>query len=160
MKKLIPIFILILFGCRTSQKLLKNENNSEFEIVEISIGSENHKMQINELRIYNQSSSVNTSIMIHKEFGKWSEKLPGKYQNNIDQYLWENVNLSDTLRDLTIVTDGTETINENFTSLLIYDSNFKDCLNPKYKYQNRAIEIIMDKMRKLNPEFKDYQIFY
>lgn len=60
--------------------------------------------------------------------------------------MWNNVPLLDNEKLFTVITNGTETRANYFTSMMIFDSDKKDCLTPSHKDRKALVEVITDKM--------------
>jgi len=162
MKNFYYIILLSFFvGCKSySENPLQKQNslNVEYEVLKVSIETNNSPYNINELRFYKPNSAIDATVMMYQQYGKWKAKYPGKYQDNINQYIWENVQLTDSLKNLTIITDGTETPEAYFTSILIFDSNNQDCLLVDHKDHDKIVKYIVSEIRNTEPKESDYKM--
>lgn len=132
----------IVIGCATTL----DTKITSYEIEPVEIVNETDTTYINEFRMMQPKSSSNTFDMMKKNYGKPEATYSGKYQENIDQNVWNNVPLLDSEKLITVITDGTETKANYFTSMMIFDSDKKDCLTPSHKDRKALVEVITYKM--------------
>lgn len=136
------VSMLILIGCATTL----DTKIPSYEIEPVEIVNKTDTTYINEFRMMEPKSSSNTFDMMKKNYGKPKATYSGKYQENIDQNVWNNVPLLDNEKLFTIITDGTETSANYYTSMMIFDSDNKDCLTPSHKDRKALVEVITYKM--------------
>lgn len=155
------IFIITIFfvSCKTAkQKDIKRKIG--FEVVTIPLVVENDTIPLNELRFYKIKGAKDLMILMYQTYGAYSEKIPGKYQNNINQLLWNKVDLFDDNQLFTVAADGTETELEFFTSLIILDKNNRDCLRADHPLKDKLISFFSTKMKTLNRKPSTYSKLY
>lgn len=149
---------LLLCACKSSSTLYQEQAYyNSYEIVELSKNKYGERGGLYELRINNPKSANDGSVLLLQLTKRWSKRNPGKYQKNINEYEWEGVQLNELLKELTIITDGTETPRDYYTSIIVLDVNNEDCLNPNYKNREMVIKTVIDKLKEMKPEMSDYK---
>ncbi|WP_396218610.1 hypothetical protein, partial [Flavobacterium sp.] len=58
----------------------------------------------------------------------------------------------------TIIADGTETLEDYFSTIIIYDSDNIDCLNPDYPLRVEIIAFFQSKMKTIESKNFNYNI--
>ena len=161
MKNLVIILTLLLISaCSGKQVLLqKKDKNAHHEIHETPIIVEKDTFLISELRFYKILSAKDSMKMMYEHHGEWNKRLEGKYQSNIDQLVWENIDLLGNEERFTVIADGTETESNYFASIMIFDANNTDCLNNSYPQRSELLNAILEKMRQLSSDTSTYKLF-
>ena len=85
--------------------------------------------------------------MLYHHFGQWSSRIESKYQENITQMGWENVDLLGDGDSYLVFGDGTEKYVEYFTSIMVFDSKNLDCLAAQYPTRDSIIANLAAKMK-------------
>jgi hypothetical protein len=162
MYKLNLIFILIAFlaiSCNTVKPTVVLKEGKDYMVAYPLIAGEKGTIQISEFRYFKIRSSMDAMVMMFKNYGKWDEKLSGKYQENIEQVVWKNVKLLDDDRLFTVVADGTETETAFFASLVVYDQENKNCFDEEHPLREELIPLFLLKLFQLSFEEQDYKLF-
>lgn len=144
------IVVFVIISCSSRKKLIdKNAYNLEWNIEEVNIISAAGSTKINELRFHEVNSAKDAMILMFQNYGKWDKKAEGKYQDNIKQLVWENLNVLNDGHMFTVITDGTETESNYFASLVIFDSDGKDCLRWGSPLRDELTNLFLEKMKTL-----------
>jgi len=155
----ILIFLIAFFSCSTTNKAINSESYTQFEIHKTQITGNINKDIINELRFYKIESSKDAMQLVYQNYGKWNEKFDGKYQANINQIVWRHLKLLNTEETFTVIADGTETMTNYFASLIVYDSNNKDCFDKNHPLREKLTNLFASKMNKLVVNKSLYRLF-
>lgn len=149
MKKILWVLLsIIILSCSTS-KIDNKKNKPEFEIVKTQIITNNDTISINELRFYKIHSAFDGMMLMYHNYGEWDTKINGKHQNNVTRFVWENVQLLDeNSASFTVIADGTETLNQYFICLMVFDSEENDCFNENHPQRDQLIDLFVKKMNK------------
>lgn len=154
------IFLMSLFSCNVSQEMISKKTKTQFEIVNTLITVKSDTLTINELRFYKIQSAKDGMKLMYRNYGKWNQKIDSKHQLNINRIIWRNIKLfEDDDKTFTVVADGTETINEYFACLMVFDSNEKDCFKTGHPYKDKLTKLFIDKMNTLDDNSKVYKLF-
>jgi len=147
------LVICTIISCTTTNKIFNTEGQSfksntdiPYAIVVDTVIKNLDTFYTSELRIYEIASSLDATKMMYKNYGDWSGEHKGKYQENINQCVWLDVDLNNDGRKYIVITDGTETLTEYFTSLIIFDSDTKNCFQYDYPKRQEMIDLVMEKM--------------
>ncbi|QIE58660.1 hypothetical protein G5B37_03515 [Rasiella rasia] len=156
---LLLIFSLIL-SCKPSNSInTKADRKVDYEVVQVPIVQENDTIISNELRFYEITSALNSMQLMYDNFGKWDLTLAGRYQHNVPQLIWKNVDLIGNGNKYTISANGTETTSDFFTSFVILDQKGNDALTEKNESRNAIIDYLRLRMRKLGSAKEFYSIY-
>lgn len=151
MKKYICILIAVIgWSCSSSKDVIIEPKYSDFKIVNTPVVVENDTIYVNELRFYEMESATDAKKLMRQNYGKWSEKLSGLHHQIIKRIVWQDVKLIDgNDKTFTVVTDGTESMYDYFTCLIVFDSEKKDCFKDGHPYKEELIKLFTDKMDKI-----------
>ncbi|MBC3758027.1 hypothetical protein H7U19_06400 [Hyunsoonleella sp. SJ7] len=152
--------LLTYLNCSVAKNIDKKKNDVKYEIVQVPFVYENEKdtLFLNELRFYNIKSALDGIGLINQNYGTWDKEAEGKYQKNIKRFIWEDLKLFESSEEVfTIVADGTETINDYFACLMIFDSQGNDAFNKKHEFNQRLKELFLYKMKKINRSKINYK---
>jgi hypothetical protein len=149
------ILIFLISSCKPTAKL-----STDFKVVEVPVVIENDTISTYELRFYNIKSSLNTGQVMFENFGKWDQKLEGRYQENIPQLVWDRVTLIPTAdMYFTVASSGAESQTEYFSSVQVINRNGEHCFAPDHPLRDFWIRYFSEKIKTLgNPKtfFKVY----
>lgn len=155
--------MLILFSCilscSTSKNITDLKPSTNFEIIKSPSAFEKDTLILSELRFYKIQSALDAMKLMYLNYGKWSKKNQGKYQENIDQIVWNNVKLLENNENFTVIASGTETLSDYFTSLIVLDSSNIDCFNEDHPLKDRLIDLFTSKMNFLDKDQSVYKLF-
>jgi len=101
---------------------------------------------VTEIRFYKISSALNTQQVLYDKFGKWNQKTISKYGNRMNQLVWINKSLFKDNHQFTILADGVETKTDYYASMILFDTNFKDCINPSHPLSKLVIKKLTEMM--------------
>lgn len=135
------ILLFCVISCSTSKSTAALKPYSDFEIIEFPLVLEKDTITLSELRFYKIQSALDAMKLMYLSYGDWSKKSQGRYQENINQIVWNNVKLLGNNENFTVIANGTETLNEYFTSLIVLDSKNEDCLNTSHPLKEKLIEL-------------------
>jgi len=148
---LILLFIFSLISC-SSTKVNNNEiivktNFNDLKIAKTSRVINSDTINFNELRFHNIDSALDTMKSMFLDFGSWNNKANGLHQENIHRKVWENIKLFENDERFTIIADGTETVNEYYACLIVFDSQGKDCFDKNHPLKNKIINYFHERMK-------------
>lgn len=153
MKKCFLILLsFVLINCSSTKKTGNKPKNSKFEIVETFLVDEktNVNFSIYELRFYKIMSALDGVALMYQNYGMWDKKIEGKHQQNINRIIWDNIKLIEGYdEEFTIVADGTETVNNYFACLMVFDSKGKNCFNNKHPLKEKLTDLFVNKMKRI-----------
>lgn len=153
MKKIVlALSFLSLISCASSnlgnkENLIKT-NFTDLKIATSSLVKNATTITCNELRFYNIDSAFDTKKSMFLDFGISNEQTNGMHQNNIRKMQWTNVKLFDSDDRFTIIADGTETTQNYFACLIVFDNQGKDCLNENHPLKNEIVNYFQNRMKK------------
>ena len=153
------IILLCIFSCSTSRKTVDLQLYTDFEIIEFPLVFEKDTITLSELRFYKIQSALDAMKLMYLNYGDWSKKSQGRYQENTNQIVWNNVNLLNNNEAFTVIANGTETLNESFASLIVLDSKNVDCLNASYPLKEKLTKLFTSKMNVLDKKSHIYKLF-
>tara|TARA_R100000935_G_C2743736_1_gene126937 strand:+ start:108 stop:599 length:492 start_codon:yes stop_codon:yes gene_type:complete len=147
MKRILSIsLICLLLSCKSGNSI---NQKVEFNIVQVPIIQENDTVISNELRFYKISSAFNSMQLMYDNYGDWDMNLSGRYQGNIPQLVWKDVNLIDDGKTYTISASGKETLEDFFTSFVILNANGLDALSEKNQSRELIVDYLKSRLKKL-----------
>lgn len=166
MKYLITCLVIVfLSSCHTVQKHNgeivgeSDHSNKKYQVVKTPILIDSDTTFESELRFYKIKSSMDCTKMMYENYGEWGSKYAGKYQSNINQFVWKKIKLLDTEETFNIITDGTETQENYFSSIIIYDSSNQNCLGSQYVRRDEILNVLITKMENISSDTKVYKLF-
>lgn len=167
----ISLFLLIaisgLFAnCGTNSKNLKSTSNTiiendalNYEVVTTKSIKHSDPLPIPELRIYDVDSSRDGMALMYSLYGKWTEAKDGKYQDKNQELIWSEVVFPFSEEKFRVEVDGSETQEDFFSSIVVYDSNYYLALEESHPKRQALIDFFVGKMNEVNLEEVDYTIF-
>lgn len=169
MKKVLALFILalVIVSCKTTKDVYVRpskqyetliKKGDGYAIYNSALISEQDTFYTEELRIFEIRSSMDGIVMMYQDYGQWSEKLSGRYQDNINRYIWQDIDLLGDGERYTVIADGTETMTEYFVSLIIIDQSDKNCLAIDHPQMSTILNFVVDKMKTLETQQETYTI--
>ncbi|MBO3118014.1 hypothetical protein J4050_14750 [Winogradskyella sp. DF17] len=151
---LILLFIFSLISCSSSKvnnkeinEIIVKTNFNDLKIAKISRVINSDTINFNELRFHNIDSALDTMKSMFLDFGSWNNKANGLHQKNIQRKVWENIKLFENDERFTIIADGTETVNEYYACLIVFDSQGKDCFDENHPLKNKLINYFHERMK-------------
>jgi len=100
------------------------------------------------IRYKPQGSALDSQAMLYNQFGKWHAIYTGIHHPVIPQLVWHKVKLRPKNNETyTVIASGTETMEAYFCTLMIFDSNDRDCLNPNNPQREFVIKWAHEKMK-------------
>ncbi|CAM1350347.1 hypothetical protein [Tenacibaculum crassostreae] len=152
--------LFLLLSCSTLNT--SNKNIKWFENYEITpfLAVENlNSTYINELRFIEVRSSFYTKEIMWNNFGKW-DKVIKPIEENHPILIWERRKLFDYQDELyTILAYGVENKKIMYSSIIILDSDKKDCLSNNSIVKDSLISYFSNKMKNLK-NFNSNQDLY
>ncbi len=147
----IVLITCVISACnRTNVKYLEEDVNSKsitFEIQEVKILQETDTSSLQELRFFDIRSAMDAHAVMYDFYGEFDQKVNSKYQENIKQLIWYEVHLLGDDRVFAVVTDGTETMTNFFSSFIVFDSNEQNCFEDNHPSKEEIINQLAEKMR-------------
>lgn len=153
------IVLLCVLSCSSAKMKTDSKATVEFEVVKTSLVIEKDTLTFNELRFYKVESALDAMKLMYLNYGKWNKKISGKYQSNINRIIWNDVKLFGDNEVFTVVADGTETLSDYFASLVVFDSEDKDCFNTGHPSRAKLINLFAAKMKSLDKNQSVYNLF-
>lgn len=181
MRKLTIIFLSVvgIFGCSNTKKVSNKVNEvgikqktanqnipyiykngyKDFDLKQVLTVTNSDSIYINELRFNAVASSMYSGKLMFDKFGKWDKEiLLSKTSKPI--LIWKNKKLLESQEELfSVYTNGNESLYEIYTSVIILDSNNKDCLEKNSKYKNELINFFSKEISKLNDSNEFYKAY-
>lgn len=149
--------VFTLVNCMSTTPLLTERTYySNYGVVQIEMISHTQTFDINELRIFDPRSALDAAVLLYDMTGKWNQLSIGKYQTNINQYVWKDIFINDTIKNLTVITDGTETLTDYYTSFIVIDDKNQDALNLSHKDRAVIADYLVNALRTLPMEKRQY----
>lgn len=161
MKKIISYLIIIIFySCSSTNNkdIIKTEKHRDIKVVNVKDIIDKNSISFNELRFSEIKSAMDTQKLMYLEYGIWDNKAKGLHQLNVSRKIWENITIFNDNQTFTIIADGTETVSEYYASLIIFDSNGKDCLEENHPLREKIIDSFYEKMKNNKNKKFDYII--
>ena len=88
--------------------------------------------------------------LMYDDYGDWDTNLTGRYQANIPQLVWNDINLIDDGKSYTVSASGKETQDDFFTSFVILNANGLDVLSEKSQSRELIVDYLKSRMKKLS----------
>ncbi len=129
--------------------IIENFEKDGYAIALIPVGINGSISYQCELRIYDITFAQNAKKQMEKYFGSAHYALDGKYQDNIFQYVWNNIKLLENENLYHVWVDGTETQTEYFTSFLVLDAKHKNCLCKTHVDYDLTLKTLLDRHKKM-----------
>lgn len=154
MKKVILILIVINYiSCSSTKKADHKESKIKSTSTEYGVTTNyaivnKDTISFNELRFYKINSALDSMKSMYIEYGTWNNISNGLHQENITRKIWKNIKLFENDEKFTIIADGKESINEYFTSLIVFDSNGNDCFEENHPLKDKIVELFSQKIKK------------
>jgi hypothetical protein len=162
--KIINVFMVILalafLSCHSAKQNVVASNHDSYSIIESKIVSDQDTIIVSELRMYEIKSALDGTRLMFENYGPWNEKSEGKYQTNINQMAWFNVKLFEDDRTYFVISDGTETDVSYFASLIILDSENRNCLSRAHPLRKELVNLMLEKLNKLSNSSDSYDLFH
>jgi len=164
MRKTFLILLVLNFISCSSSKVGNNEikmktNFEDLNIVKTSKVVNSDSITFNELRFYKIDSALDTMKSMYLDYGIWDDQKTGLHQKNIDRKIWENIKLFEGDEVYTVIADGTETKDDHYACLSVYDSKGKDCFEENHPFKNKIINLFYGKMKENRSKKINYSIF-
>ena len=179
------IAVLILFGigilsCSSSKTISNDENGigirkktsnpntpyiykngyRDFEITPTLTVNENDSTYINELRFNAVFSSMYTKKLMFDEFGKWDKEIrPNNERHPI--LVWENKRLfNKENKTYSIAASGIESKKEMYASVIVFDSENRDCLSETHPKKDSIINYFSNGIINLKSDRMFYDTYW
>ncbi len=156
---------MLLIGCKTTDNIstetlpingfkkgvtLKKANSSLFinGFESAKIIHDKEGLAVSELQFHSTATTVETSKVMVNNFGIWKERRPF-YSEKYQAFVWEDVQLlKSTSEKFTVITDGHEGNGILFSSVMVIDSENKDCLAIGHKLRDAIIIYFSEELKK------------
>jgi len=182
MEKLIILtFIIIgISSCSTSKTISDNENGVEnrqktsnpntpyiykngfenFEIKPILTINKKDSTYINELRFNAVFSALYTNKLMYDKYGKWDNEV-WPDGATLPVLVWNKRKLIESQNELySVITNGTESEQEMYASVIVFDSKNRDCLTKTSNVKDSLINYFSDEIRNLGSSKKFYAVYW
>jgi len=100
-----------------------------------------------EIRFYNIEGATEVAYILKKEYGEHDLIKEGKYQDNIEQKIWNDIDLLEDGVLYKLVSDGSEDLEAFFSSVMVFDVNGNDALAKGIKVRGRIIKKLVRLMK-------------
>lgn len=139
--------------------IYKNGYN-HISIVPILSLNGNDSTYINELRFNAVFSAMYTKKLMYDKYGKWDKEIwPEKERHPI--LVWENIQLFDSEKELfSIAANGTESWEEMYASVIVFDSQDNDCFKENSKHKESLLTFFDLGIRSVNSDKEFYNIYW
>lgn len=150
-KTLIIVLILNFISCSTSKvdstEMIYKTSFNDLKIVKTSKVINSDTINFNELRFYKIDSASDTMKSMYLDFGIWNSQAKGLHLENMNRKVWENIKLLKNDEVFTIIADGTETINDYYACLIVFDSKGKDCFEEYHPLKDKIINLFNQRIQ-------------
>jgi len=119
------------FSCSSNKYIDPGKPTKHYELVQIPVVLGNDTVSQTEMRIYRITNSLHSMMHLFKAYGKWEKRLEGRYQENIQQLVWENRKIPNVPGTYTIVASGAETATDFFVTIAVFDEKGEDALDSR-----------------------------
>ena len=177
---LIIVSLLISISCNSQDKALKKEKRVgtakrtanpntprifengflNYTIINIPVIQENDTINLNELKFNATYSATYTQKVMFDKFGKWTKEI----RPNNEKYpilVWDKIKLFEDDNQLfTVFANGDENWNEIYSSVLVFNSDQKDCLSEESIYRQKIITFFSHGIQKLKSDDYFYNLYY
>jgi hypothetical protein len=131
----------------------------DFTIKALLTIQDNDTTYINELRFNAVESALYTQKLMYDRFGKWSNEI-NQANYTYPTLVWENVMLFDNEnKRYTVAANGTESYENMFAAVMVYDADNNDCLSPNSPEKEKIISYFSKGIKNLSKSEKFYVLF-
>lgn len=97
---------------------------------------------------------------MYDKYGKWDKEIwPEKERHPI--LVWENIQLFDSEKELfSIAANGTESWEEMYASVIVFDSQDNDCFKENSKHKEFLLTFFDLGIRSVNSDKEFYNIYW
>jgi hypothetical protein len=166
MRSIILLCLTLSFFCcsqknqyGTKKASVINKYQQKYSITTFPIVTTKDTTSINEIRFFTIKSCADTHKMMYENYGLWTNKLDSEYlTHSFPRLVWSDLDLFGDGQLFSVITDGKESKDAYFASLIIVDSDNKDCLHKNYPNREKIIQLLSKKLFENN--FSINQSFY
>ncbi|MDT0293349.1 hypothetical protein ACFQ3R_08195 [Mesonia ostreae] len=163
MKKIFLIVFVLNFISCSSSKVSDNEIKMKTNFEDLSVVKtlnlvNSDSITIHELRFYKIDSALDTMKSMYLDYGIWNDQSIGLHQENINQKIWKNIRLFEDDEVYTVIAGGTETKNNYYACLTVYDAKGKDCFDENHPLKNKIIKLFYGRMKENRSKKINYSI--
>ncbi|MDX1828617.1 MAG: hypothetical protein R3342_03630 [Lutibacter sp.] len=176
MKKIIVLLLgIILIKCSSTIEIPKTEKIktknpttpyiyingfNKVDIFPVLLINNNDSIYINELRFNAVYSSFYTKKVMFEKFGMWDKKIrPNNERHPI--LIWKDRKLFENKNELfDIATSGIEKGGIIYASVIVFDSDNKDCLSVDSKIKDSIINYFSNGIKNLTNDKKFYKTYW
>lgn len=154
------LLMLLVLSCSSSKDIITEKNRPEFEIVKTPLIDGGTANSVNELRFYKIQSALDGMKLMYLNYGKWTKKVQGKHQQNINRIIWSNVELIRGENErFTVIADGAETSTDYFACLIVYDSEGNNCFEAGHPNREKLTVLFSEKIKNMDKNSSLYKLF-
>lgn len=130
---------------------------SDYEVVKQATLNSKDSSAVYTLKFNAVGSAMYTQKIMFDKFGKWTTAVPSG-NNNGFILIWENIKLFNDKEELfTIMASGTESLEEMFAAVLVFDSKNNNCLSEKSEFKKEIIDYFSNAIIHLNKDKTFYE---
>lgn len=165
MKNLIYLITISLlsFTSYSQEKRCKKIIKNGFKTVlygEFKSVVNNDTIKLNEVKYECVHTAMYTKKVMYDKFGKWHKEIyPNSERHPI--LIWENIKLfANDSTKFTIATNGLESIETIYASILVFDENNNDLLAKSSPYRDKLVEYFGNLIINENVKKEDFYDIY
>lgn len=135
-------------------------NYSRYELASFSTVADGEKFITYEGRFHCPYTTFYTSKVLYDQFGEWDQVIFYPDGRN-EKLLWRNVQLFDDSKEKYIIAaSGYEDELDIYASIIVFDQNGLDILNPNHPKSLEVMDLIGSMIQKNNEKDKDFYDLY
>lgn len=165
MKKLIcllTIFLLSLTSYSQEKRCKKIIKNGFKRVLyeEFKSVVNNDTIKLNEVKYECVYTAMYTKKVMYDKFGKWHKEIYTNKERH-PMLIWENIKLfANDSTKFTIVTNGLESIETIYASILVFDQNNNDLLAESSPYRDKLVDYFGKLIINNNKKEDFYDIYW
>lgn len=156
---LLLLWLVLIGACSATKSENGPKIKDKYEVVTIPYIIDNDTTNVNELRFQQIKSAKDAIKLMYENYGRWSKRANGKYQENLKQHIWKNVKILGGEKNFLVIADGVETNEMYFASLMVFDDQLNDCLHESHPLRNQLLTYFTNKMDNLSADSSNYKLF-
>lgn len=119
----------------------------KMNIVDIDVAVATDTISYKELRFKKIRSALDTQFLMNRLYGDSDQIYVGFYQNNVNREVWNKVKLFNDYREFKVIASGTETGEDYFSCISVFDENNMDCLQDSHPDQIAILKLFAKEIR-------------
>lgn len=130
-----------------------------YKIEPIVLNLKKDSILVNELKFYGVFSASYVKQFMFEKFGIWDKIVQTDLRNFV--LIWENKHLfHDNNEVYSVVASGTESREEIYASVMVFDSKNRDCLSKNYLMRDSLVDLFSNGIKNLSSKDDFYDVFH